>query len=138
MDAWWTNFKTYLAESKNLSDWRSILKSFGKTETEIKSPFEAPESDKKSGNRNSFEFLLSQFLFSRHGSKFKRNFRFDGNLTCNQPAPPIKVKYDRFKKIVWIRSHHIHLQWKFKLLAGEFTQGNEAKHCWVMSTNLLF
>ena len=91
MDAWWTNFKTYLAESKNLSDWRSILKSFGKTETEVKSPFEAPESDKNSGNRNSFEFLLSQFLFSRHGSKFKRNFRFDGNLTCNQPAPPIKV-----------------------------------------------
>ena len=92
MDAWWTNFKTYLAESRNLSDWRSILKSFDKTETEIKSPFEAPESGNDSRNRNSFEFLLSQFLFSRHGSKFKRNFRFDGNLTCNQPAPPIKVK----------------------------------------------
>ena len=91
MDAWWTNFKTYLAESRNLSDWRSILKSFDKTETEIKSPFEAPQSDNNSRSRSSFEFLLSQFLFSRHGSKFKRNFRFDGNLTCNQPAPPIKV-----------------------------------------------
>ena len=42
----------------------------------------------------------------------------------------------RFKKIAWIWSHH--LQWKFKLLAGEFTWGNKAKHCWVMSTNFLF
>ena len=41
-----------------------------------------------------------------------------------------------FKKIAWIWSHH--LQWKFKLLAGKFTWGNKAKHCWVMSTNLLF
>lgn len=91
VDAWWTNFKTYLAESRNLSDWRSILKSFDKSETEIKSPFEAPQSDNNSRSKSSFEFLLSQFLFSRHGSKFKRNFRFDGNLTCNQPAPPIKA-----------------------------------------------
>ena len=38
------------------------------------------------------------------------------------------------KKIAWIRSHHLHLQWKFKLLARKFTWGNKAKHCWVMST----
>ena len=37
-----------------------------------------------------------------------------------------------------IRSHHLHLQWKFKLLSGKFTEGNKAKHCTVMSTNFLF
>ena len=43
------------------------------------------------------------------------------------------IKLKRFKKIAWIRSHHFHLQWKFKLLAKKFT-----KHCWLMSTNFLF
>ena len=43
----------------------------------------------------------------------------------------------RFKKIAWIRSHHLHLQWKFKLLAGKFTWGNKAKYWWVMSKNFL-
>ena len=36
-----------------------------------------------------------------------------------------------------IRSHHLHLQWKFKLLAGAFTWGNESKHCWVRSKSFL-
>ena len=31
-----------------------------------------------------------------------------------------------FKKIVRIRSHHLHQQWKFKLLARKFTWGNKA------------
>ena len=39
--------------------------------------------------------------------------------------------------IAWIQSHHLHLQWKFKFLAGKFTWHNKAKHCWVMSTNFL-
>jgi hypothetical protein len=30
------------------------------------------------------------------------------------------VKEKRFKKIAWIPSHHLHVQWKFKLLAGKF------------------
>ena len=40
----------------------------------------------------------------------------------------------RFKKIAWIRSHHLHVQWKFKLV-GKFTWDNKAKHCWALSTN---
>ena len=48
------------------------------------------------------------------------------------------LKYKGFKKIACIRSHHLHLQWKFKLLVGKFTWGNKANHCWVMSTNVLF
>ena len=47
-------------------------------------------------------------------------------------------KYKRFKKIAWIWSHHLHLQYRFKLMAGKLTWGNKAKHCWVISTNLLF
>ena len=43
-----------------------------------------------------------------------------------------------FRKIAWIGFHHLHLQWKFKLFVGNFTWGNKAKHCWVMSTNFLF
>ena len=39
------------------------------------------------------------------------------------------------KKIALIWSHHLHIQWKFKLLAGKFTCGNKAKHCWVISTH---
>ena len=41
-----------------------------------------------------FVRYLSDFLFSKSGSKYKANFRFDGNLTCNEPAPPIQVKND--------------------------------------------
>ena len=43
--------------------------------------------------------------------------------------------FEMIKKVAWIRSHHLDLQWIFKLLSGKFTRGNEAKHCWVMSTN---
>ena len=38
----------------------------------------------------------------------------------------------RFSKAAWIRSHHLYLEWKFKLLAGKFAWGVKAKlagHC---------
>ena len=41
-------------------------------------------------------------------------------------------------KIAWIRSHHLNLQWKFKLWVEKFACGIKAKHCWALSTNLLF
>ena len=44
------------------------------------------------------------------------------------------VKLKRLKKI---QSHHLHKQWKLKLLAGKFTWGNKAIPSWVMSTNFL-
>ena len=98
MDAWWTNFKTYIFEARNVSDWRSILprqkaeESFdGATGNNTTTTLSTTLSSSSKPKDYSFEYLLSQFLFSRHGSKFKRNFRFDGNLTCNVPAPPIKV-----------------------------------------------
>ena len=39
-----------------------------------------------------------------------------------------KFKVDRFKKISWTWSHHLHLWWKFKLLAGKFTWKQNV--CW--------
>jgi Niemann-Pick C1 protein len=39
--------------------------------------------------RRTFPYLLSDFLYSRQGSKYKKNFHFKTNLTCNSPAPPI-------------------------------------------------
>ena len=32
-------------------------------------------------------------------------------------------------KVAWIQSHHLHLQWKFKLWAGHLAWGVKAKHC---------
>ena len=37
-----------------------------------------------------------------------------------------------------IQSHHLHLQWKFKLWMGKFAWGVKAKHCWALSTNYLY
>ena len=45
------------------------------------------------------------------------------------------VKLKIFQKVAWIRSHHLHLQWKFKLCAGKFPWDVKAKHCWALSTN---
>ena len=49
-----------------------------------------------------------------------------------------QVKQKRFKKIAWIGSHHLQLQWKFKLWIGKFAWCVIAKHCWALSTNFLF
>ena len=45
------------------------------------------------------------------------------------------LKLKRFQKVAWIRSHHLHLQWKFKLWAGKFAWGVNVnfwklKVCW--------
>ena len=40
-----------------------------------------------------------------------------------------------FKRVAWIPSDHLHLQWKFKLWAGKFAWGIKAKHYWALSTN---
>ena len=53
-------------------------------------------------------------------------------LDCAKTCGKVK----KFKKISWIQSHHIHLQWKFKLLVGKFTWVVTVHiGCWVMPTN---
>ena len=35
--------------------------------------------------------MLSDFLFSSYGSRYKPNFKFEDDLICNQPAPRIQA-----------------------------------------------
>ena len=67
MDSWWGQFKYYLAEDKNVTDW---------------------EDSFLEGN---FSRHLSDFLFSKSGSKYKKNFQFTSDLKCNDLAPTILV-----------------------------------------------
>ena len=62
--------------------------------------------------------------FSRSSSRHVLTNFLNTNLRFN-PTKYYLVKYKRFRKIVWIGSHHFHLHWKFKLLAGKFS-----KVCW--------
>jgi len=41
--------------------------------------------------KSEFPMLLSDFLHSSQGSRYKTNFEFDGELVCGEPAPPIRV-----------------------------------------------
>ena len=90
---------------------------------------------------SSFDRIFMLSSFSRYGFK---GSQFLLPCVCQPERRSwsevcIKCKVEKiFKKIAWIWSHHLHLQWKFNLLAGKFTWGNKAKHCWVMSTNFLF
>jgi hypothetical protein len=38
-----------------------------------------------------FSIYISKYLFSPHGSKYQKHFRFDGELLCGRPAPPTTV-----------------------------------------------
>ena len=47
----------------------------------------------------------------------------------------VHFKVEKILNLAWIWSHHLHLQWNFKLWAGKFAWGVKAKHWWVLSTN---
>ena len=68
VSCWWTDFKRYVEENKNFTSWRQI-----------------------SVEEQTFYTVLSDFLFSREGAQFKNDFKFTKSLTCNMPAPQIKV-----------------------------------------------
>ena len=47
-----------------------------------------------------FPALLSDFLFSSRGARFKPSFQFSGDLVCGRPAPPVtasKVTTDKHR-----------------------------------------
>ena len=67
VDSWWVALNDYLASDKNVSDWRDVV------------------------TDGTFSALLSDFLFSKAGSKFQKNFHFDRELVCNEPAGNITV-----------------------------------------------
>ena len=77
-DCWWTPFKTFvLRETAGTNQTGDVSQTIG----------------------DQFPDLLSQFLHSAEGARYKSEFKFDGDLVCGQPAPEIlasKCKIDYF------------------------------------------
>ena len=70
------------------------------------------------GNRKRNPISCSQFLFKiQRWKKISNSMRRSLMFLKQRDF----LKYKRFKKIAWILSHHLHLQWKFKSLGGKFT-----------------
>jgi predicted RND superfamily exporter protein len=68
VDSWWTKLKEYADDKTDFTSWQQF------------------------SNENDFQMLLSDFLFSSYGSKYKPNFKFGNEkLICNEKAPPIKA-----------------------------------------------
>lgn len=62
---WWTDFKAYIKEHKKVKDWREMIE------------------------KDLMPRYLSDFLFHEDGSMNTYDFRWDGDLMCNEPAPNI-------------------------------------------------
>ena len=69
-DDWWPELKQYALDKKNFTKWQDFA------------------------NPEDFPKLLTDFLFSSYGSKFKQNFKFAGDLICNNDAPMIMVRIE--------------------------------------------
>ena len=69
-----------------------------------------------------------------------RFFLWNTKIAFGTLCPKISIwamsKVENLSKVAWIWSHHLHLQWKFKLWAGKFAWGVKAKHFWMLSTNM--
>ena len=71
-----------MKEHKDVEDWR-----------------EAFESGK-------FTLYFSDFLFHKDGAQEReKSFKFDGELVCNEPVPPIKVHNHRWREICLQRAY---------------------------------
>jgi len=77
VDSWWTSFKQYATKETNITSWEDLE------------------------NPDIFPMILSDFLFDSSGSRYKANFRFDGELVCNQPTPPILASKFRFAYLLF-------------------------------------
>ena len=78
MDSWWLAFNNSFLQEKRQTD-------LGKDDD----------------SRYNFTTLLSEFLHSSIGAKYKSNFVFNGELECNKPAPfvnatSIDIVYQKF------------------------------------------
>ena len=73
IDSWWIKFKIYILERWNIPDWKHTI----------------PNEDELHHISNNFSYLLSDFLHSSDGGKYKSNIIFNGTLTCNKAVPAI-------------------------------------------------
>ena len=62
---WWNDLKHFMNRSRGIADWRETFAD------------------------GSLAKHLSDFLHREEGAQDVINFKFDGNLTCDEPAPPI-------------------------------------------------
>ena len=63
-DSWWKHFMLFIDKKTEFQTWHNLT-----------------EED--------FQLAISDFLFSKSGSKFQNNFNFLTELKCGSPAPPI-------------------------------------------------
>jgi len=62
---WWRNLKNYARDTKRIQNFHDFL------------------------NPKDFNMIISDFLYSEAGAFLKKDFKFDGELVCGEPAPPI-------------------------------------------------
>ena len=62
---WWLDLKEHIAQHKDIKDWKEAF------------------------SGGVFPKYLSDFLHHRDGSAYNYNFRFDGEVSCNEDTPPI-------------------------------------------------
>eukprot|EP00095_Tigriopus_kingsejongensis_P005354 maker-scaffold34_size539781-snap-gene-1.9 protein:Tk05354 transcript:maker-scaffold34_size539781-snap-gene-1.9-mRNA-1 annotation:"hypothetical protein DAPPUDRAFT_306990" len=74
-DSWWVPFKTFIETKRNVTDWRTMV---------------------REGN---FEMFLSDFLFSKVGSRYKPKIILEKELVCNQPASRITATNSDFSYV---------------------------------------
>eukprot|EP00092_Neocalanus_flemingeri_P006120 GFUD01006591.1.p1 GENE.GFUD01006591.1~~GFUD01006591.1.p1 ORF type:complete len:999 (+),score=194.12 GFUD01006591.1:266-3262(+) len=67
VDSWWTKLKAYADDKTKYTSWQQFA------------------------NEKDFPVVLSDFLFSSYGSKYKPHFKFEKELVCNKGAPAIKA-----------------------------------------------
>jgi predicted RND superfamily exporter protein len=83
VDSWWAKMKEYVEDKANSTNWRDF-------DTEDK-----------------FQLLLSDFLFSSLGAKYRTDFKFDSPLECNHPAPRVIASKFAFRYSLFdVRCHH--------------------------------
>jgi len=63
-ESWWTDFVVYLDRKTEFKSWQNLT-------------------------GDDFQLVITDFLFSKSGSKFQNNFNFLSRLECGWPAPPI-------------------------------------------------
>ncbi|XP_069693275.1 patched domain-containing protein 3-like isoform X2 [Periplaneta americana] len=85
-----TQFKEEKDIMKNLEEWYSEFRYYCKRyfNKDISTDILSDEQ---------FSTYLSRFLFNPSGSKYQKMFRFDEDLRCGEPAPPIRVSSFEFK-----------------------------------------
>ena len=63
-ESWWKHFVVYLEKKTEFHSWQNL-------------------------SQDDFQLVLTDFLFSKSGAKFRQNFNFQSPLQCGAPAPGV-------------------------------------------------